>query len=108
MKALFLSAAIAFFGFSFSATAGTPEVKTAKAETPAPKATTESTTTYYVVGQSGTNYTISSNPADDPGCSEGTLPCKFTSPDPSLGTSVPKSMVDNQEEEILILEYRPS
>jgi len=108
MRTSILSLAVALMlGFSFSANAGTPEVKAAKTENTAAKATTESTTTYYVVGQSGSNYTISSNPADDPGCLGGTLACQFTSPDPALGSSIPVSVVENEEDDIVIVERKP-
>lgn len=108
MKAQFLSIAVALLlGFSFSANAGTPEVKANNAGATAPKATTETTTTYYVLAQSGSNYTISSDPNDNPGCTEGTHACSFTSPDPALGSSIPVSMVENEEEDIVITGRKP-
>ncbi|MNU20688.1 hypothetical protein D3C71_89370 [compost metagenome] len=108
MKTSILSLAVALMlGFSFSANAGTPEVKAGKADAAAPKATAESTTTYYVLAQIGSNYTISSDPNDNPGCTQGTHACSFTSPDPALGSSISVSVVENEEDDIVIVERKP-
>lgn len=106
MKKVLFSAAIlmAFASVSF---AGTPETKNAKSDSPTEVKAQQDETTYYVTGQNGNSYSISTT---SPGGCTGSpvFPCKFTSPDPDLGTSILKTVVDNEQEDIQILERRQS
>lgn len=88
-------------GLSFTALAGTPEKANSKTETATNQ---DDVTTYYVTGGSGSNYTISLT--QNKPCNGGTVPCKFTSPDPNLGSSIPKATVDGELNDIEILEFR--
>ena len=106
MKKVLFSAAI-LMAFATVSFAGTPETKTTKSDSPTEAKAQQDETTYYVVGQSGSNYLLSTSPSNEGNCTGSPIhPCKFTSPEPDLGTSIPKSTVINQEDDIQILAYR--
>jgi hypothetical protein len=60
---------------------------------------------YYVTGESGSNYTLSTSP--NPSCGDGDdRPCEITSENP-LGSSVSKTQVDTQSGGIHIENRQP-
>ncbi len=97
MKKVIFSAALLMAAATFSF-ADTPKRET-KAEAKS-EVKTQTTFVYYVIGQTATNYTLSTSPA--PQCGSGTTyPCKIES-DEELDLSVPKADVDSNPDVSII------
>jgi|GEM_PF-5716358 hypothetical protein len=107
MKKVIFSAALLMAAATFSFAGNPKETKEAKAETPTEAKTEASLITYYVLSQTGSNYNITTTAPSPTQCNGGSKPCQFTSAE-SLGASVPKDDVDNEEGDIQITQTRVS
>ena len=94
MKKVIFSAALLMAAATFSFAGNPKETKEAKAETPTEAKSEATLNTYYVTGESGSNYTLSTSP--NPDCNQGTdKPCQIST-NQTLGATVSKTSVDNQ------------
>jgi len=94
MKKYIFSAALLMAAATFSFAGNPKETKEATTETPTEVKSEVTLNTYYVTGQSGSNYTLSTAP--NPDCDEGQVrPCEITT-SLTLGATVSKTAVDNQ------------
>lgn len=104
MKKLILSVALLMATATFSFAGNPKETKEAKAETPTEVKTEAMLNIYYVVGESGSNYQLSTTTILDCGIGND-KPCRIST-NLSLGSTVAKTAVDNQVN-ITILEWQP-
>lgn len=103
MKKVIFSAALLMAAATVSF-AGNPKGE-AKAETPTEAKSEATLNTYYITGESGSNYTLSTSPNPDCGTAQDE-PCKITT-NLTLGATVSQSAVDNQVN-ITIVDRQPA
>ncbi|WP_214226639.1 hypothetical protein [Pedobacter sp. B4-66] len=105
MKKVIFSAALLMVTTALSFAGNPKETKEAKAETPTEAKSESTLNTYYVVGESGSNYDLSTTPNPDCGTAVD-MPCTIVTT-LTLGATVSQYAVDNQIS-ILILERQPA
>ncbi|WP_214226638.1 DUF6520 family protein [Pedobacter sp. B4-66] len=105
MKKVIFSAALLMAAATFSFAGNPKETKEAKAETPTETKSEVTLNTYYITGETGSNYDLSTAPNPDCGTAQDE-PCKITT-NLTLGASVSKSAVDNQVN-ITIVDRQPA